>query len=95
MEALEHIEEKLGCLLWMDDVILITLNAEELQKMLNITYKIASIYHIEFGEKKSKILTIGPTKKLPVFKLRRRPYPKNMGCIQIHWINLQYQIQPL
>ena len=55
--------EKIGCLLWMDDVVLISDNPKELQKMLDITYRIAGKYHIEFGEEKSKAMTIGTRKK--------------------------------
>ena len=55
--------EKIGCLLWMDDVALISENKEELQEMLNITEEIGTRYRIKFGEEKSKILKIG--KQLP------------------------------
>ena len=43
----------------MDYVALISSDIDELQGMLNITHGIVSIYHIEFGEAKSKILKIG------------------------------------
>ncbi len=56
---LENIQEPIGCLLWMDDVALISNDPIELQQMLNITHEIASRYHIEFGAAKSKILKIG------------------------------------
>ena len=52
-------KEPIGCLLWMDDVALISNDPKELQKMLNITNKVANRYHIEFGSAKSKILKIG------------------------------------
>ena len=42
-------QDKLGCLLWMNDVPLITDTKEEIQEFLNITHKIASKHHIEFG----------------------------------------------
>jgi hypothetical protein len=51
--------EKMGCLLWMDDVVLITDKPQELQEMLNITHETASKYHIEIGAEKSKCLVIG------------------------------------
>ena len=38
--------EPIGCLLWMDDVALISNNPEELQKMLKITNEVACRYHI-------------------------------------------------
>ena len=52
-------KEPIGCLLWMDDVVLISNDPKELQKMLNITNDVANRYHIEFGSAKSKILKIG------------------------------------
>ena len=51
--------EKIGCLMWMDDIALIADTAEEMQKMLNITNDIANRYHIEFGQEKSKTMRIG------------------------------------
>ena len=50
--------EKFGCLLWMDNVALISENKEELQEMLNITEEIGTRYRIKFGEEKSKIMKI-------------------------------------
>ena len=52
-------EETMGCFLWTDDVVLINTNRNTLQKMLDITYKVASRYRIKFGSQKSKVLTIG------------------------------------
>ena len=46
-------EEKIGCLLWMDDVALIAENKEELQEMLDITEETSTKYRIKFGEDKS------------------------------------------
>ena len=66
---LEGIEETTGSLLWMDDVLLISTDPNELQDMLNITNEIANRYHIEFGKEKRKILKIGPSKKMPTIKL--------------------------
>ena len=56
-------EKKVGCLLWMDDVALISTEEKELQEMLNITNDISKRYHIEFGKAKSKVMTIGKNKK--------------------------------
>ena len=50
---------KIGCLLWMDDVVLISENPTELQEMLNIINEIGTKYRIKFGEEKSKIMKIG------------------------------------
>lgn len=63
------LDEIIGCLLWMDDVILITSDPKEMQKMLNITDETAGIYHIEFGEEKSKAMKIGGNKTLPDLRL--------------------------
>ena len=53
--ATEGIAELIACcLLWMDDVALISTNPKNLQKMLDITNEIANRYHVEFGEPKSK-----------------------------------------
>ena len=65
---MEGIEEPTGSLLWMDNVLLISIESKELQDMLNITNEIANRYHIEFGKEQSQILEIGlsqsPTLKL-------------------------------
>ena len=52
---------KLGCLhvLYMDDVVLISNNAQEMQKMLDITNEISSRYRIVFGKEKSKVMKMG------------------------------------
>ena len=63
------LKEKIGCLLWMDDVILISTDPIEHQRMLDITYQTAGKYHIEFGEEKSKCMKIGKPKIKPTFKL--------------------------
>ena len=63
------LQEKIGCLLWMDDVIHITTEPKELQEMLDITDNISGKYHIEFGEPKSKAMKIGGGKDRPIFNL--------------------------
>ena len=45
---------KVGCMLWMDDVVLISDNREEMQELLNKTNEVANMYHLEFGKEKSK-----------------------------------------
>ena len=67
--TIEGVDQKIGCLLWMDDVVLVSGDQQELQKMLNITNEIAGRYHIEFGKEKSKVMKIGRSKKLPKFTL--------------------------
>ena len=59
----------LGCLLWMDDVVLIHHEKEEIQKMLDTTNDIAKRFHIQFGKEKSQLLTIGNTAPPPDLKL--------------------------
>ena len=52
-------DKKIGCLLWMDDVVLIAENTEDMHKMLKITHDTAQRYRIKFGEEKTKIMRIG------------------------------------
>ena len=61
----DNLQQSTGCLIWMDDVALVSSDTDELQAMLNITHDIASRYHIEFGEAKSKILKIGKGQHQP------------------------------
>ena len=56
---LPNSNKNIGCLLWMDDVVLIHESAEGLQNLLNTTNKIAKKYHIAFGKEKSKAMYIG------------------------------------
>jgi hypothetical protein len=51
--------KKVGCLLWMDDVALISKSSEEMQTMLNVVDSIAKKYRIKFGREKSKMMKIG------------------------------------
>ena len=55
--------EKIGCLLWVDDVVLMSTSEEELQEMLNITDDIAKRYHLEFGKGKSQTMEVKKTQK--------------------------------
>jgi len=59
----------IGCLLWMDDVVLASTDAKEMQRMLNITDNITQRYHIEFGESKTKTMVIGKTTNKPQFTI--------------------------
>ena len=61
----DNLQQSTGCLLWMDDVALVSSDTDKLQAMLNITHDIASRYHIEFGEAKIKILKIGKGQHQP------------------------------
>ena len=48
-----------ACLLWVDDVAIITNDVYEQQKMLDIVSETANRLCIEFGEEKSKTILIG------------------------------------
>lgn len=58
--------ELIGSLLWMDDVVLIHEDPDELQRMLDITNEVAMKYHIEFGAAKCKMIRIGPGRKAEI-----------------------------
>ncbi len=51
---LPNSDEPVGSLPWVDDVALISLDAKELQDMLNTTNNIARKYRIAFGKEKAK-----------------------------------------
>ncbi len=79
--------KKIGCLLWMDDVVLVTSDRNEMQNMLDIVEDIAKRYHIEFGKDKSKALKVGGKPKTESFKLGDMDIDftdeyKYLGCIQ-------------
>ena len=94
------LEEKIGCLLWMDDVLLISSEPKELQLMLEITNTIAGKYHIEFGEEKSNVMKIGRSKNNPEFtlgdmNLKYTDKYKYLGYIQNNKNNLEDHIKAL
>ncbi len=63
-------ENKIGDLLWVDDVALMSFDEKELQDLLDITNETAKRYRIEFGKEKSKVLKIGKKgAENPTFKL--------------------------
>ncbi len=67
---LPNTDSKVGDLLWVDDVALMSTDEKQLQEMLNITNETAKKYRIEFGKEKSKILKIGKKgEQNPKFKL--------------------------
>ncbi len=47
-------DKTVGCLLWMDDVVLMANSEKELQNMLDKTDEIANKYPLVFGEEKAK-----------------------------------------
>ena len=52
----EKHDKRIGCLLWMDDAVLLSDNPGEAQEILNITNQVANRYHLEFGAEKSKVM---------------------------------------
>ena len=50
--------KKIGCLLWVDDAVLMSNTKEEHQKILNIVHKVGSMYHLEFSEEKTQSMRI-------------------------------------
>jgi hypothetical protein len=62
-------ENRVGCLLWMDDVVLMAESEDELQEMLDITQSVANKYHIIFGKAKSKVMVINKKKNEQKTKL--------------------------
>ena len=95
---IESLDETIGCLLWMDDVLLISSEPNELQQMLNITNAIAGKYHVEFGEEKSNVMKIGRNKENPEFtlgdmNLKYTDKYKYLGYVQNNKNNLEDQIK--
>ena len=97
---LENMTSKIGCLLWMDDVLLVSDDPKELEQMLNITNDVASIYHIEFGKAKSNVMKIGRKGKeveqnLGSMRLDYTDKYKYLGLIQNNKNNLEEQIKSI
>ena len=90
--------EKVGCLLWMDDVVLSANNPKDLQEMLDITNDIANRYHLKFGNEKSKVMKIGRRGPTPEFNLGEMKLDycdkyKYLGLVVNNRNNLQDQIR--
>ena len=95
---IESLDETIGCLLWMNDVLLISSEPNELQQMLNITSAIAGKYHVEFGEEKSNVMKIGRNKENPEFtlgdmNLKYTNKYKYLGYVQNNKNNLEDNIK--
>ena len=95
---IESLDETIGYLLWMDDVLLIPSEPNELQQMLNITSAIAGKYHVEFGEEKSNVMKIGRNKENPEFtlgdmNLKYTEKYKYLGYVQNNKNNLEDHIK--
>ncbi len=63
-------QEKIGSLLWVDDVAIMSCDPSELQNMLDITNETAKKYRIEFSKEKSQVLVIGKQKSNQTEKFR-------------------------
>ena len=57
-------KDKIGSLLWVDDVLLLTTDEKELQNSLDITNETSETYHIEYGKSKSNSQIIKGKKKM-------------------------------
>ncbi len=67
---LPNTNSKIGDLLWVDGVALLSTDEKQLQEMLDITDKTAKKYRMEFGKENSKVLEIGKKgEQNPKFKL--------------------------
>ena len=64
-----NIDTNSTCLLWVDDVAIITNNIEDQQTLLSITNNTANKYRIQFGQEKFKLLIIGKSNTNPTIKL--------------------------
>ncbi len=62
-------EDKIGSLLWVDDVAIMSCEPKELQQMLDITNETAKKYRVEFSKEKSQVLVIGKPEKEEKFKI--------------------------
>ena len=60
---IEGLTNKIGSLLWVDDVYLITTDGKELQAALEITNETSNMYHIEYGSSKSNTQRIRHSRK--------------------------------
>ena len=91
-------DKKIGCLLWMDDVVLISEKKTEMQEMLNVVHSMATRYRLKFGAEKSKIMRIGKTQgpadmSLGDMKLEECKKYKYLGVIISEKGNMEEHIE--
>ena len=91
---------RIACLLWVDDVVLITTSREELQEMLNTTNDTTKKYHIEFGKPKSNIMkrsrkNTGEPAKLGEMELEVTNEYKYLGLQHNNKNNLESHIKTI
>jgi len=69
--TIEGMDNQVGSLLWVDDIIMAEIESQNLQRMLDVAEHTSNKYHIEYGESKSNVMTIqfGGNQTKPIFKL--------------------------
>ena len=89
-----------GCLEWMDDVVLAETETKRSQELLNITEDTSQRYHIEFGMAKTKFIKTTGCKQTVELKLGKKnleetdKYPY-LGNITNQKMNLKDQIKSI
>ena len=97
---IEGIDQAIGCLLWVDDVILADTDEKRFQRMLDITDRTANKYHIEYGPPKSNVMSISRKGNKPKFmlgnmELKHTDNYKYLGFIQNSNNNMKDHLQIL
>ena len=65
----KDIDQNTTCLLWVDDVALISNNLKDQRKLLKITDEVAYKYRIKFEEAKTKTLQINSKQPTPYLEV--------------------------
>ena len=91
-------QEKIPCLLWMDDVVLAETTQKNAQKLLNVTNDTSQRYHVEFGMPKTKYLRAVKAQGTIELKLGERIIEETdkytyLGEVNNKKMNLQEQIK--
>lgn len=91
-KTIQNEEQQPRCLLWVDDVVLMSDNEKDHKQIIKITEKIANKYRIKFGQAKSKTMIIGKAKETK-FEIDKMPLEytanyKYLGEIINNKINL-------
>ena len=82
-------QDKIPCLLWMDDVVLAETTAENTQKELDITNHTSMKFHVEYGMPKTKYLRVGKKKEPIDLKLGPKPIEQTEKYTYLGEINNQ------
>ena len=78
-----------GCLLWMNDVVLIHHDKHIMQNMIDTTNEIANRYRIQFGQEKSKIMIEGKDNDDVNFKFGQMRTTKKKTDTYIPWSDIE------